>query len=41
MRKKTNTRRKTRKKRHVKQLREPRRSGVLILMIWTAIAMFA
>jgi hypothetical protein len=41
MRKKTITRRKTRKKRRVKQLIEPRRSGVLILMIWTALAMFA
>jgi len=33
--------RKTRKKRPVKTLIEPRRSGVLILVIWTAIAMFA
>jgi len=41
MRKRTNTRRKTRKKRPVRNLIEPRRSGVLILMIWTALAMFA
>ena len=33
--------RKTRKKRPVKTLIEPRRSGMLVLMIWTVIALFA
>jgi hypothetical protein len=41
MRKRTVIRRKTRKKRAVKTLVEPRRSGTLVLMIWTVIALFA
>jgi hypothetical protein len=41
MRKKTVTRRKPLKKRPVKTLIEPRRSGMLVLMIWTVIALFA
>jgi hypothetical protein len=44
MRKRTDTRRKTaktRKKRPVKTIVDPRRSGMLVLMIWTAIALFA
>lgn len=41
MRKRPTTARKTRKKRPVKTLIESRRSGVLVLMIWTVIALFA
>jgi len=41
MRKKTAPRRKSSRKRPAKTLIEPRRSGMLILMVWTAIAMFA
>lgn len=41
MRKRPVTRRKTVKKRPIKTLIEPRRSGTLILMIWTVIALFA
>jgi hypothetical protein len=32
---------KTRKKRPVKTLIEPRKSGMLVLMIWTIFALFA
>jgi hypothetical protein len=41
MRKTTVAARKTRKKRPVRTLVESRRSGVLVLMIWTVIALFA
>jgi hypothetical protein len=41
MRKKPAPRRKIRKKRPVKVIMDSRRSGVLVLMIWTAIALFA
>lgn len=41
MRKRPTTRRKTVKKRPIKTLIEPRKSGTLILMIWTVIALFA
>jgi hypothetical protein len=41
MRKKAAPQRKNRKKRAIKTLIEPRRSGGLILMVWTAIALFA
>jgi hypothetical protein len=41
MRKRTTTRRQIRKKRSVKTLIEPRKSGALVLMLWTIIALFA
>ena len=41
MKKRTVTPSKTRKKRPVKTLIEPRKSGSLVLMIWTIIALFA